>query len=138
MTHRDSHYIALFLATFVFFSSPSLTQVMAVLTWLVTGCSTGFGERFVHGILARGDNVVATGRKADERLAHLRDTGAAILDLDMSASEIDIQAKAREALSIYGGIDVLVHNAGYVEVGSVEDFEYVFETGIRSTGSSPP
>ncbi|KAL8920038.1 MAG: hypothetical protein Q9208_006493 [Pyrenodesmia sp. 3 TL-2023] len=97
---------------------------MAVFTWLVTGCSTGFGERFVHGILARGDNVIATGRKADERLAHLRDTGAAILDLDMSASETDIQAKAREALSIYGGIDVLVHNAGYVEVGSVEDFDY--------------
>ncbi|KAL8761723.1 MAG: hypothetical protein Q9184_002198, partial [Pyrenodesmia sp. 2 TL-2023] len=97
---------------------------MTVLTWLVTGCSTGFGESFVHGILARGDNVIATGRKADQRLAHLKNTGAAILDLDMSASESDIQAKAREALSIYGGIDVLVHNAGYVEVGFVEDFDY--------------
>lgn len=110
---------------------------MTVLTWLVTGCSSGFGERFVHGILARGDNVIATGRKADQRLAHLKDTGAAILDLDVSASETDIQAKAREALSIYGGIDVLVHNAGYVEMGFVEDFQYVLEPGNRAPGSSP-
>ncbi|KAL8845688.1 MAG: hypothetical protein Q9221_009158 [Calogaya cf. arnoldii] len=97
---------------------------MTKLTWLVTGCSSGFGKQFVHSILARGDNVIATGRKADQRLAHLKDTGAAILDLDISASEEQIAAKAQEALKIYDGIDVLVNNAGYIDFGFVEDFPY--------------
>ena len=97
---------------------------MTKLTWLVTGCSSGFGKQFVHSILARGDNVIATGRKADQRLAHLKDTGAAILDLDISASEEQIAAKAQEALKIYDGIRVLVNNAGYIDFGFVEDFPY--------------
>ena len=97
---------------------------MPQLTWLVTGCSSGFGEQFVHGILARGDRVIATGRKADQRLAHLKGTGAAILEIDVSAPEVEIQAKAQEALKIYGGIDVLINNAGYVDIGFVEDFRY--------------
>ncbi|KAL8947608.1 MAG: hypothetical protein Q9222_006134 [Ikaeria aurantiellina] len=97
---------------------------MGKLTWLVTGCSSGFGEQAVHSVLARGDNVIATGRKADERLAHLKGTGAAILDLDVSAPEKDIFAKAQEALRIYDGIDVLMNNAGYVDVGITEDVSY--------------
>lgn len=107
---------------------------MAKRTWLVTGCSSGFGEHFVHRILARGDNVIATGRKADQRLAHLKDTGAAILDLDISASEAEIRSKAQEALQIYGDIDVLVHNAGYIEFGTVEDFKYVSNAGNWTHG----
>ncbi|KAL8727623.1 MAG: hypothetical protein Q9166_005931 [cf. Caloplaca sp. 2 TL-2023] len=62
---------------------------MAKLTWLVTG------------ILARGDNVIATARKADQRPAHLKDMGAAVLDLDMCAPEAELQAKAQDALKIF-------------------------------------
>lgn len=97
---------------------------MGQLTWLVTGCSSGFGEQFVHSVLARGDRVIATGRKADQRLAHLKGTGAAILELDVSAPEAEIQAKAQQALKIYDGIDVLVNNAGYVDICLVEDCSY--------------
>ena len=97
---------------------------MGQLTWLVTGCSSGFGEQFVHSILARGDRVIATGRNAEQRLAHLKDTGAAVLELDVSAPEAEIHSKAEEALGIYGGVDVLVNNAGYLEVGFVEDTRY--------------
>ena len=109
---------------------------MAKLTWLVTGCSSGFGKDFVHSILARGDNVIATGRRAKERLAHLKGTGAAILDLDMSAPEEEITSKAHEALMIYNGIDVLVNNAGYVEFGLAEDFTYVLTTLCTAVGST--
>ncbi|KAL8711244.1 MAG: hypothetical protein Q9220_004389 [cf. Caloplaca sp. 1 TL-2023] len=97
---------------------------MAKLTWLVTGCSSGFGEQAVHSILARGDNVIATGRKADERLAHLKGTGAAILDLDVSAPEKEIFAKAQEALRIFDGIDVLMNNAGYTEISTTEEMSH--------------
>ena len=94
---------------------------MPQLVWLVTGCSSGFGEHFVHAIVARGDRVIATARKASERLQHFREVGAALLDLDITASQAELDATMKEALSIYGGIDVLVNNAGYIELGLVED-----------------
>lgn len=89
--------------------------------WLVTGCSSGFGTAFVHEILSRGDKVIATGRNAATKLAHLSSTGAAILDLDVTAPQATIDAKIEEAIGIYGHIDVLVNNAGYVQLGFVEE-----------------
>lgn len=90
-------------------------------TWLITGCSSGFGELFVRQLTAQGDQVVATGRNADTRLAHLKDTGAAILDLDVTAPQAEIERKFREAWDIYGTIDVLVNNAGYIQCGAMEE-----------------
>ena len=97
---------------------------MPQLTWLVTGTSSGFGEQFVHSILERGDRVIATARQADQRLQSLKNAGAAILDLDVRATQAQLDAKVREALAIYGGIDVLVNNAGYIEGAMVEELEY--------------
>lgn len=96
---------------------------MPQLTWLVTGTSSGFGEQFVHSILAKGDHVIATARRGHERLQHLKDAGAAILDLDVTASQAELDAKVKEALKIYDGIDVLVNNAGYIEGAIVEELE---------------
>ena len=59
------------------------------------------------------------------KLAHLKDTGAAILDLDVTLPEAEIFAKIKEAHQIYGRIDVLVNNAGYIESGAVEDISCV-------------
>jgi NAD(P)-dependent dehydrogenase (short-subunit alcohol dehydrogenase family) len=98
---------------------------MPQLVWLVTGCSSGLGEELVHAILARGDLVVATGRNAAEKLSHLKNTGATILDIDVTAPQAELDAKIAEALAIYGGIDVLVPNAGYSECGLVEDLRQV-------------
>lgn len=55
-----------------------------------TGCFSGFGELFVHQLRALGDNVIATGRDAETKLAHLKDTGAAIVDLDVDGPEAEI------------------------------------------------
>jgi len=91
------------------------------LVWLITGCSSGFGEQFVHQIIARGDRVIATGRNSDTKLAHLSSTGAAILDLDVSSGVSKITETVNRAISIYGHIDVLVNNAGYIESASMEE-----------------
>lgn len=105
---------------------------MPQLTWLVTGCSSGFGEAFVHGILARGDRVIATGRQADIKLSHLKTTGASILDLDVTAPQAEIEAKIDEAWKLYeNGIDVVVNNAGYMQSGFVEDMTFVVERPSR-------
>ncbi|KAF9875875.1 short-chain oxidoreductase [Colletotrichum karsti] len=91
-------------------------------TWFITGCSSGFGEALVRRLRAEGDNVIATGRQADVRLAHLRDTGARVMDLDVSAPEAVIRAKVEEAWGVFpGGVDVVVNNAGYVLSALTED-----------------
>lgn len=97
---------------------------MAPLVWLVTGCSSGFGEQYVHGILARGDKVIATARNVD-KIKHLENAGAATLRLDITDSQQSIRDTVLKALSIYGRIDVLVNNAAYIAIGTWEDLEYV-------------
>jgi NAD(P)-dependent dehydrogenase (short-subunit alcohol dehydrogenase family) len=94
---------------------------MPQLTWLITGCSSGLGEIFVRSLLARGDRVIATARNGIQRLAPLKEAGAAVIDLDVTAPQAEIDAKIKEALAIYGEIDVLVNNAGYIEAGIIEE-----------------
>jgi NAD(P)-dependent dehydrogenase (short-subunit alcohol dehydrogenase family) len=91
-------------------------------TWLITGCSSGFGATFVHQLRAAGHNVIATGRNSSTKLSHLSSTGAKILDLDVTAPESTIQSVIDTAWGLFpGGIDVLVNNAGYVESGLFEE-----------------
>ena len=98
----------------------------------MTGCSSGFGEAFVHDILARGDRVIATGRQADTRLSHLKSTGASILDLDITAPQANVEDKPNAALQVYdNGMDVLVNNAGYMQSGFVGDMTFVEECNQR-------
>jgi NAD(P)-dependent dehydrogenase (short-subunit alcohol dehydrogenase family) len=100
---------------------------MPQLVWLVTGCSSGLGEELVYVILASGDQVIATGRNAAEKLSHLKDTGAVILNIDVTAPQEELDAKMKEALAIYGVIGVLVPNAGYSEIEFVEELRQVIE-----------
>ncbi|KAF2257654.1 NAD(P)-binding protein [Lojkania enalia] len=110
---------------------------MPQLVWLVTGCSSGFGEQFVHSILARGDKVIATAR-ALEKISHLEQAGAAVLQLDITASQQSIRNTILRALAIYGKIDLLINNAAYIAVGTWEDLEYEdwlaqFDTNVFGT-----
>ncbi|KAI0410583.1 NAD(P)-binding protein [Xylaria grammica] len=106
-------------------------------TRLITGCSSGFGELFVRQVRALGDNVIATGRNAEKKLAHLADTGASILDLDVAAPASEINAKMTEAWNLYpNGIDVVVNNAGCVLSGGIEELtqeemECAFKTNFH-------
>ncbi|KAH8886425.1 NAD(P)-binding protein, partial [Thozetella sp. PMI_491] len=107
---------------------------MAKLVWLVTGCSSGFGEILVQHILARGDYAIATARRL-ESIKHLEEAGAKILQLDVTADQSALDGVATEAISLYGKIDVLVNNAGYVLAGAWEDIQYEqlvaqFETNV--------
>ena len=62
---------------------------MPARTWLITGCSTGFGRVLAELLLARGERVVATARRPDT-LADLvagHDDQALALKLDVTRSE---------------------------------------------------
>ncbi|KAI1380531.1 NAD(P)-binding protein [Hypoxylon crocopeplum] len=107
---------------------------MAQLVWLITGCSSGFGELLTHHTLSRGDLAIATARNLD-KIRHLGQAGVAILELDVTHSQQDINDTVAKAISIYGRIDVVVNNAAYVASGAWEDIEYEqllaqFETNV--------
>jgi NAD(P)-dependent dehydrogenase (short-subunit alcohol dehydrogenase family) len=88
-------------------------------TWLITGCSSGFGRDIAATALERGDNVVATGRRP-ETLTDL--DGALTLALDVT-DPAQIEAAVAATRERFGGIDVLVNNAGIGSVGAVEMIE---------------
>ena len=97
---------------------------MSQMIWLVTGCSSGFGEELVKSIMKRGDKAIATARGSVDRLKHLRDLGAATMELDVTSDQETLNGIVRNALAIYGDIDILVNNAGYIEAGLLEDLRY--------------
>ncbi|KAF5617843.1 Zn(II)2Cys6 transcription factor [Fusarium sp. NRRL 25303] len=111
-----------------------LSVNMSQLVWLVTGCSSGFGSEFVRRILSRGDKIIATARNS-ARIESLASQGAAVLELDVTDSQDKIDQIIAKAIAIYGRIDVLVNNAGFVAAGSWEDLSYdefvsSFETNV--------
>ncbi|PPQ75832.1 hypothetical protein CVT24_000700 [Panaeolus cyanescens] len=92
------------------------------LVWLITGTSSGFGRQFVTEALARGDKVIATARgKSLHKLDDLKAKGAQVLELDVTAPTSTLKEVAKKAAEIYGRIDVLVNNAGYVQQGTMEE-----------------
>lgn len=98
-------------------------QVPSQLPWLVTGCSSGLGRRFIPSILERGDNIIATARNVDT-LSDFADHGnVRLLQLDVSSPEAELGSKVAQALLFFGRIDVLVNNAGYVLSGAWEEIQ---------------
>ncbi|TFK18208.1 short chain dehydrogenase [Coprinopsis marcescibilis] len=92
------------------------------LVWVITGTSSGLGREFALEALARGDKVIATARPQSlGKLDDLKEKGAATLGLDVTASLQELRETASDAVKIYGRVDALVNNAGYVLVGAIEE-----------------
>jgi NAD(P)-dependent dehydrogenase (short-subunit alcohol dehydrogenase family) len=90
--------------------------------WFITGCSTGFGRELARQVLELGDRAVITARNPGE-LADLAAKGdVLVLRLDVTdQSQVDAAIRAAEAR--FGGIDVLVNNAGIGYFAAVEESE---------------
>jgi NAD(P)-dependent dehydrogenase (short-subunit alcohol dehydrogenase family) len=102
---------------------------MAPRIFLVTGSSTGFGKEYVQQILAKGDYVAATARKASElTFDHSNDKNLLLVDLDVTSKESINQAFAA-TLKRFGRIDVVCNNAGY---GLSGEFESLSDKQIRT------
>ncbi|KAI3614232.1 serine 3-dehydrogenase [Moniliophthora roreri] len=92
------------------------------LVWLITGTSTGLGRELTLAALRRGDKVIATARvRSLSQIDDLKEKGAATLELDVTAPLEDLQAVAKKAVAIYGQVDIVVNNAGYILVGAIEE-----------------
>jgi len=108
-------------------------------TWLITGCSTGLGRAFAVEALERGHRVVVTARDAAavQDLADTYPETALAVALDVTQAG-QVAAAVRAADERFGGVDVLVNNAGYgyraaVEEGEDEAVQALFDTHVFGT-----
>jgi len=90
---------------------------MKMSTYLITGSDRGIGLELCNQIHKRGDNVIATCRRASPELINL---GVRIEEnIDISSEEA-ITNLSKKLSGI--NIDCLIHNAGIYEFNSLEDF----------------
>ncbi|MDY0747788.1 SDR family oxidoreductase [Paucibacter sp. R3-3] len=92
-------------------------------TWLITGVSSGFGRHMTEQLLARGDRVIGTVRKAGalQDLAEAHGDRLALHLLDVSDAAA-VQQFVEAAFASHPRIDVIVSNAGYGLFGAAESF----------------
>lgn len=98
------------------------TQPKNSQVWFITGASKGFGLELVKQLLQLGHQVAATSREVSE-LRQAVDTASA----DFLPLAVDLTAEASVGQAIaatvqqFGHLDVVVNNAGYGQLGSLEE-----------------
>lgn len=103
--------------------------------WFITGCSTGFGRALAQEVLAAGHQAVVTARNTAqiEGLAEGSDRALA-LPLDVTDA-VQVRGAVEAAEKHFGGIDVLVNNAGIgyfaaVEESTDEEIRRIFDINV--------
>ncbi|MET9064202.1 SDR family NAD(P)-dependent oxidoreductase [Streptosporangium sandarakinum] len=90
--------------------------------WFVTGSSRGLGRNFVEAALSRGDRVAATARSTASLDDLVAAYGDAVLPLAMDVTDkAAVFESVKRAREHFGRLDVIVNNAGYAQVGAVEE-----------------
>ena len=101
---------------------------------LVTGGSEGIGRGIAEALVAKGCDVVITGRDVEKLAATAEAVGAGFIAGDVGV-EADAVRTVEEFVGRHGRIDILVNNAGFgrfaplVEM-SLEDLEAVYRTNV--------
>ncbi|MGV0876777.1 3-hydroxybutyrate dehydrogenase [Martelella sp. FLE1502] len=97
-------------------------------TVVITGSTSGIGLGIAEGFAAAGDNIVLNGfgsqaeiDEAVERIGALGSGSVIYHPADMTKPD-EIEAMIASAADTFGGIDVLVNNAGIQHVSPIEDF----------------
>lgn len=93
---------------------------------VITGASRGLGRAMAEVLAEAGADIVAAARdvpKLEETAATVAERGRRchIVRTDVTKQE-DLERMVREALTVFGKIDILINNAGVDIVGSVVDF----------------
>ena len=105
-------------------------------TWFITGASRGLGVDIAQAALRAGDRVVATGRQRSQVADSLGPDSDQLLSLQLDVSRAaQAPTAVADAVARFGGIDVLVNNAGYGHLGYFEettpqDVEAQFDTNL--------
>ncbi len=105
-------------------------------TWFITGSSRGLGRALVRAALEAGDRVVATARRPEQLAEFVESHGERVLACALDVTDpAAVRAAVQEAIAHFGRLDVVVNNAGYLNVAPIEtgddlDFRSQFETNF--------
>jgi short-subunit dehydrogenase len=94
---------------------------------LITGGSRGLGLEIARKICARGGKVALLARDPEELAAtktKLDQFGAEVLTIQCDLVETaQIQSAVQQTLQRFGKIDILINNAGVIEVGPIDHLQ---------------
>src|SRR5258708_40126670 len=98
-----------------------LKEIPVSQVWLITGSSRGLGRALAEAVLAAGHKLVATARNPAQLgdLAQRYGDQVRAVALDVT-DEIAAGDAIKAAIEAFGRLDVLVNNAGYGNIGSIE------------------
>ena len=113
-----------------------MAQQNGTKVWFITGASRGFGRVWADAALKRGDKVAATARKPAS-IADLKDKyGENVLTLELDVTRPErVKAVVEQAHAHFGRLDIVLNNAGYslvgtIEEGSASDVRALYDTNI--------
>ncbi|TDS15526.1 short-subunit dehydrogenase [Maribacter caenipelagi] len=90
--------------------------------WFITGASKGLGLILTKKLLLQGCNVASTSRNKQSLIKEIGEENENFLPIEMDLTENENVKKAIETtISHFGRIDVLVNNAGYSQIGTLEE-----------------
>jgi len=105
-------------------------------TWLITGCSSGFGQRLALAAAERGDRVIATARNIEAIRTMAEPFGGRMITLPLDVTDATAtRAAVAKGVEEFGGFDVLVNNAGFglfgaIEEGTPEEYRPMFDVNV--------
>jgi NADP-dependent 3-hydroxy acid dehydrogenase YdfG len=112
------------------------SNVRQAKVWFITGASRGFGRVWADAALKRGDKVAATARKLSG-IADLKEKyGANVLTLELDVTNPEqVKTAVTKAHAHFGRLDIVLNNAGYSLVGTIEeasaaDVKAMYDTNI--------
>ncbi len=104
--------------------------------WFITGTSRGFGRIWAEAALKRGDKVAATARslKSISDLNEKYGGNVLTLELDVTNPE-QVKSAVAKAHAHFGRLDIVLNNAGYSLIGTIEEasadeVRAIYETNI--------
>lgn len=90
--------------------------------WFITGASKGLGLTLVKRLLGEGHRVAATSRNEDELRKVAGEPSSSFLPLQVDLiNEESVSNAIGKTIETFGHIDVLVNNAGYGQLGTLEE-----------------
>ncbi|AZB23143.1 SDR family NAD(P)-dependent oxidoreductase [Chryseobacterium bernardetii] len=90
--------------------------------WFVTGASKGLGFELVKKLLSEGFRVAATSRTVESLITAFGKTSENFLPLSVNIKDnSDIKSVISKTVEHFGRIDVVVNNAGYGQIGTLEE-----------------